>query len=133
MDLYLLKVLQLLTVLRYILPIYLPAQVVLKVEMLPFLDVMNSVKRESVKDLVDVQELTVFGPRRSFGLLRFKPRQDEQYSQVRERMWKTIQVLRETYGRLLIVLRVDLVRIVRCGRNSPKQERPGGEVHTALC
>ena len=57
-------------------------------------------QREDVKDLLDVSELTVYGPRRSFGLLRFQLRPGEGAPEVRNRMWQVIQALRNTPHRL---------------------------------
>ena len=57
-------------------------------------------KRDDVKDFVDAQELQVWGPRKSFGMLRFKVRDGEDQSGVRDRMWKTIQALRANAHRL---------------------------------
>ena len=57
-------------------------------------------RRDDIKPFVDVQELTVYGPRRSFGLLRFKPRAAEEPKDVRDRMWKVIQCLRAQPHRL---------------------------------
>ena len=42
--------------------------------------------REDVKGLLDASELTVYGPRRSFGLLRFQVRSGETPGDVRNRM-----------------------------------------------
>ena len=57
-------------------------------------------RREDVQPHVDASELTVYGPRRSFGLLRFVVREGEQLGDVRDRMWKVIQALRSTPHRL---------------------------------
>ncbi|CAE7942707.1 unnamed protein product [Symbiodinium sp. KB8] len=51
-------------------------------------------KQDDVKDFVDAHELQVWGPRKSFGMLRFKVREGEEQRGVRDRMWKTIQALR---------------------------------------
>ena len=58
------------------------------------------IRREDVKDLLDVSELTVYGPRRSFGLLRFQVRTGESPGDVRNRMWQVIQALRATPHKL---------------------------------
>ena len=51
-------------------------------------------ERDEVKQLVDQSELLVWGPRRSFGALKFKPRGDEQENSIRDRMWGVIKALR---------------------------------------
>ncbi|CAE7810020.1 unnamed protein product [Symbiodinium sp. CCMP2592] len=50
--------------------------------------------RDDVKNLIDQQDLLVWGPRRSFGALKFKPRGDETESSLRDRMWGVIKALR---------------------------------------
>ena len=50
--------------------------------------------KEEVKALIDQEELLVWGPRRSFGALKFRPRGDESESSVRDRMWGVIKALR---------------------------------------
>ncbi|OLP82788.1 hypothetical protein AK812_SmicGene36536 [Symbiodinium microadriaticum] len=57
-------------------------------------------RRDELKDLVDSSELLVWGPRKSFGMLRFKLRDGEDQAGVRDRMWKTIQALRASVHRL---------------------------------
>ncbi|CAE7274757.1 unnamed protein product [Symbiodinium sp. CCMP2592] len=56
--------------------------------------------RDGVKDDVDQSDLTVWGPRRSFGVLKFKERAGEGMREVRDRMWRVIQNLRATPCRL---------------------------------
>ena len=51
-------------------------------------------QKDVVAALVDQEELMVWGPRRSFGALRFKYRDGESYANVKDRMWKVIQHLR---------------------------------------
>ena len=50
--------------------------------------------RPEVRALLDQDELLVWGPRRSFGALKFKPRGDEADSTLRDRMWGVIKLLR---------------------------------------
>ena len=57
-------------------------------------------RRPDISDIVDAQDLTVWGPRRSFGVLRYKLRDGEEMSGLRDRMRKTIQLLRATPHRL---------------------------------
>ena len=52
--------------------------------------------RDDVQPHVDSTELVVWGPRRSFGALRFKPRAEESDASVRDRMWQVIRALRAT-------------------------------------
>ncbi|CAE7518077.1 unnamed protein product [Symbiodinium sp. CCMP2592] len=51
--------------------------------------------RDELKDLVDAPVLTVFGPRRSVGNLKFDYRANESFQGLRERMWKTMKAIRE--------------------------------------
>ena len=49
---------------------------------------------EQIKDLIDVEKLAVFGPRRSVGMLRFVQRPDEtSLQQVKDRMWKVVRAI----------------------------------------
>ncbi|CAE7316734.1 unnamed protein product, partial [Symbiodinium sp. CCMP2456] len=50
--------------------------------------------KEEVRSLVDQSELLVWGPRRSFGALKFKNRPGEDDAKVRDRMWGVIKALR---------------------------------------
>eukprot|EP00439_Symbiodinium_sp_Y106_P040652 s2862_g5.t1 len=51
-------------------------------------------QRDDIKSLVDQEKISVFGPRRSVGMLRFQQRPgEESYSQVRERMWKVVRAI----------------------------------------
>ena len=60
----------------------------------PFLD------RDDIKAELDQSDLTVWGPRRAFAVLKFKQRDGEELRDVRNRMWKVIQNLRATPHRL---------------------------------
>ncbi|CAE7493615.1 unnamed protein product, partial [Symbiodinium sp. CCMP2456] len=51
-------------------------------------------KSETFVNLVDSTSLVVFGPRRSFGLLRFKQRDQETSVALRARMWEVITKIR---------------------------------------
>ena len=63
-------------------------------------EALGFLQREDVRGLLDANELTVYGPRRSFGLLRFQAREAEAPQDVRNRMWQVIQALRSTPHRL---------------------------------
>ncbi|CAE7736685.1 unnamed protein product [Symbiodinium necroappetens] len=45
--------------------------------------------------LVDTTKLTIFGPRRSFGILRFNCRDNETAQEVKKRMWEVVNKIRE--------------------------------------
>ena len=50
--------------------------------------------RPDVRPLIDVDKITVFGPRRSVGMIKFVQREDENsLSMVKERMWKVIRAI----------------------------------------
>ena len=51
-------------------------------------------ERDGVKNLVDQKELIVWGPRRSFGVLKFQLREGEEPKEMRDRMWGVIQAAR---------------------------------------
>ncbi|CAE7463550.1 unnamed protein product [Symbiodinium sp. CCMP2592] len=57
-------------------------------------------ERDEIKNDLDQTELTVWGPRRAFAVLKFKQRDGEEIRDVRNRMWKIIQNLRATPHRL---------------------------------
>ncbi|CAE7231141.1 pol [Symbiodinium sp. CCMP2592] len=48
---------------------------------------------DSIKPLLDVDRVTVFGPRKSFAIIRFKEREGENYYLVKERMWGVIKAV----------------------------------------
>ncbi|CAE7798317.1 pepD [Symbiodinium sp. CCMP2456] len=52
-------------------------------------------KDENFVNLVDSPSLVVFGPRRSFGLLRFKQRDQETSVALRARMWEVVTKIRQ--------------------------------------
>ncbi|CAE7240353.1 unnamed protein product, partial [Symbiodinium sp. CCMP2456] len=55
----------------------------------------NILKDENFVNLVDSPSLVVFGPRRSFGLLRFKQRDQETSVALRARMWEVVTKIRQ--------------------------------------
>ena len=50
--------------------------------------------RDEIRDLIDTDKLVIFGPRRSFGLLRFKLREGETPQSLKQRMWDVIGKVR---------------------------------------
>ena len=48
---------------------------------------------EDLKKLLDAEKLTIYGPRRSVGMLKFKERDGESFQAMRERMWDTIKFI----------------------------------------
>ena len=50
---------------------------------------------EAVRPRIDSSDLVVFGPRKSFGMLRFGLREGETKFQLRERMWSVVKAVRE--------------------------------------
>ena len=49
-----------------------------------------------IKPLIDVEKLAIFGPRRSVGMLKFVPREDERRPEdLRARMWKVVRKISE--------------------------------------
>ena len=50
-------------------------------------------KLEGIKDFLDCEKITVFGPRKSFGVIRFVQREGENYTLVRERMWAVVKFI----------------------------------------
>ncbi|CAE6972900.1 unnamed protein product [Symbiodinium microadriaticum] len=46
-----------------------------------------------VKDLIDIEKLQVFGPRRSVGMMKFNSRENESEKELRERMWKVVRII----------------------------------------
>ena len=61
---------------------------------------MGFLARDDVKDKIDQKELIVWGPRSSFGVLKFQLRDGESHKEVRDRMWGVIQSARSTPYRL---------------------------------
>ena len=57
-------------------------------------EVQAAFQLPEVAPLLDNTDLIVFGPRRSFGMLRFVHRQGEDHQQLRERMWGVIRAVR---------------------------------------
>ena len=51
-------------------------------------------ENNSFENLLDGTKLVIFGPRRSFGILRFKIRENEDMAGVKARMWQVIQKVR---------------------------------------
>ena len=49
--------------------------------------------REEIKALLDTDKVTVYGPRKSFGVIKFKEREGENYYLVKERMWGVIKIV----------------------------------------
>ncbi|CAE7408164.1 pepD [Symbiodinium sp. CCMP2456] len=52
-------------------------------------------EQPSFAALVDSPKLTIFGPRRSFGILRFKLRDNEAIQGVKGRMWEVVNKIRQ--------------------------------------
>ncbi|CAE7333144.1 unnamed protein product [Symbiodinium microadriaticum] len=50
--------------------------------------------REDLQNLIDADKLLVFGPRRSFGMLRFHLRQGEMMPDLKKRMWEVVSKIR---------------------------------------
>ena len=48
---------------------------------------------DPIKQFLDVEKVTVFGPRKSFALIRFKERAGENFTHVKERMWGVIKAV----------------------------------------
>ncbi|CAE7291536.1 unnamed protein product [Symbiodinium sp. CCMP2592] len=48
---------------------------------------------EGIKDSVDAEKLTIYGPRRSVGMLKFLQREGESYTEVKNRMWGVIKLV----------------------------------------
>ncbi|CAE7244711.1 pol [Symbiodinium sp. CCMP2592] len=46
---------------------------------------------EGVKEFLDCEKITVFGPRKSFGVIRFLERNGENFAMLKERMWGVIK------------------------------------------
>ena len=51
--------------------------------------------KDEIKTLLDCDKITVYGPRKSFGVLLFKERDGESFPQVKERMWGVIRIIKE--------------------------------------
>ena len=49
---------------------------------------------EAIQPLLDTDKLVIFGPRRSFGMLRFQLRQGEQLPALKKRMWEVVLKIR---------------------------------------
>ena len=47
--------------------------------------------RDELKNFLDTDKITVFGPRKSFGIIKFEERAGEDYNAVRERMWGVVK------------------------------------------
>ena len=48
---------------------------------------------DAVKQLLDVDKLMIYGPRRSVGMLRFSLREGEGPGELRTRMWETVKII----------------------------------------
>ena len=51
-------------------------------------------EHDTIQPLIDAEKLVVFGPRRSFGMLRFQPRGDESPVDLKKRMWEVVSKIR---------------------------------------
>ncbi|CAE7745388.1 unnamed protein product [Symbiodinium sp. CCMP2592] len=48
---------------------------------------------EGIKELIDVEKLAIYGPRRSVGMLKFQQREGESFTEVKNRMWGVIKLV----------------------------------------
>ena len=68
--------------------------------------------RDDIRPFIDQEKLSVYGPRRSVGMLKFAKREGESsMTEVRERMWKVV--------RKLAVIKVVLESTKAVGRRRP--------------
>ena len=57
-------------------------------------EAMAILQLDSVRELLDVDKIAVFGPRRSVGMIKFVQRSgEESLSQVKDRMWKVVKAI----------------------------------------
>ena len=58
------------------------------------IEALTVLQRADIQPLLDVDKISVFGPRRSVGMIRFVQRDDEpSLAAVRERMWKVVRAI----------------------------------------